>query len=196
MTAAMPKTLVSSTLCLVAFMVMLVSCGQEDSGETIPQYVKDILPRSSPFQRDILRDGTVTPSEYEKAVLATVGCLSDQGVRHSTPLLTGAPPKQKWRYTYDFELADKERVDAVYRQCFGTYEETIAAVWSIQSAPTEEEQQRQKKDVVTCLADRGQVFANYEDVIIQLPTLSSPVQRLVTACQLLIFQGRDINDGK
>lgn len=196
MTAKTPKTLVASTLCLIASVVMLVSCGEEDSRETVPPYIKDIFARSSPFQQDMLRDGTVTPSEYERSVLATVECLTDEGVQHSTPLLAGTPPKQKWRYTYNFDLADKERVDAIYRRCFGTYEETVAAVWSIQNGPTEEELKRQKKDVVTCLADRGQIFVDYEDVVAQLGNLGNPVQRLVTACQLLIFQGRDTFDGK
>jgi hypothetical protein len=100
----------------------LAACGGSANPVEGPPRADDL----TPFQREILEDGSVSADEYERAVLATLQCLDDEGVPRSEPERAGAGATLRWRYTVGpYPDEAKAAMEAAYDECFKAYERAI-----------------------------------------------------------------------
>jgi hypothetical protein len=106
----------------------------------------------SDFQAEILEDGFVSPSEYERAVLATVECLRDAGVAVAGPAWT--VDGRFFLYTFTAEEGDHRALVANDR-CFDEYLSDVQEVHAKQTEPTEEELREAAADYARCLRSEG-----------------------------------------
>lgn len=78
----------------VSLALFAAACGGSDESDQpaaswsfeseVPETVEEVLAVVSPYQREILKDGYVSPGEYETAVLDMVRCAEERGVTVGT----------------------------------------------------------------------------------------------------------------
>lgn len=143
-----------SAVFLVALAVGGCGTQEDEAGMLGPDNPWGIVGVEVPsYQLGLLEDGTLAFGEYERAALATVECMRDQGVWVSE-VEYDAP-----FFTYVFGGGeDPEAMDlaqGVYDECYGMYQSVVDAAWAVQSAPSEEEQQLEYDRIGECLRSKG-----------------------------------------
>jgi hypothetical protein len=142
------------------------SCGSSSnsqSEEFVTEFLAGALPNASDFQAEILNDGVVDFSEYERSVLATVSCLSEAGLE--VLALELDPDGHTLNYLYrgvdaEGNLLPDSTVNARFNRCYSEFEELVSSVWSAEhavsfgDAPPEE-----KEAYVKCLDEQGVTIA-------------------------------------
>lgn len=108
-------------------------------------------------QKAVLRDGELTAAEYERAVLATLQCLRDEGIVIRTE---PAIDETGWRIRYEIsggpDIASVERTSAIYDACLDEHQTYIEHVWSVMNGPTEAEWQAAVELLFECLAEASE----------------------------------------
>lgn len=105
----------------------------------------------SDFQSEILVDGEVSRTEYERAVFATVNCLTDAGVATAGPMWT-----QDGRYLlYTFTSGENGAAVVANDRCSNEYLSEVQPAYAQQVEPSEEAVSM----YATCLRSQGVVEA-------------------------------------
>ena len=155
---------VGAALLLGALLPMLASCGTSTAGKgsaTLTPFSDSMRPSSSSaiarapaFQKAILQDGTVTFDEYQKSVFATIQCAKDHGAK----ILTGPTLGPGKKYVYTYAMGDGASADsgqAAYMDCFNQYENLIDIAWTYETKPTQEQSNKARAALITCLQQAG-----------------------------------------
>lgn len=168
--------------------LLLLACGGDggDTGE-LPAHVAAVFDTAGEFQQEILADGLVEPGEYEKAVLAALQCLDQAGIPHGEPVLTSKGARApKWRFIVGPYPPGSE---STAEECQTTYLNAVAAVWSAQEAPSEEELQAVRDEAVRCARERGIEATDYETMIAQIDAMPEGEADAVSECIRAAFTG-------
>jgi len=153
-----------ATMGVVALLALAACTSTEPSGksrpnaESLQQEILSLHGRASSsgldFQADLLADGVIDYQEYEKAVLATISCLRDQGFD-----VIGPVPASGGELDYSYggasTLEESERQGAVGVDCEETYLNYVAAAYASVIAPSAEERQERLVSYAQCLRDAG-----------------------------------------
>jgi hypothetical protein len=174
----------------------LTACGSgTPSGQgELPAYVESYMASATDFQRAAIEDGTVTAAEYEAAVLATLQCAEEQGILHSTPVLTqGGVSAPKWRYVLGPWPEDQDaEFQSAFDQCFDDYQSVVVGVWVQQEGPTGEELIDAQERIAQCMRERGlEDVRNYDAFLALMPTLTDTQLQIADNCASLIWNGVD-----
>jgi hypothetical protein len=147
---------------LVGLVLFAVGCSdapQSPEERFIEEFVDGALPDASEFQAEIVADGEVTFTEYERSVLATLACARDRGLETFGPDLE----PDGLTYGYGYRGVDSEGnilPDAVvlgrFDICYAEYGELVDSVWAAQNAESFGDAPRRVKDAyLACLAEHG-----------------------------------------
>lgn len=171
--------------CLVAFAVVAAGCG-EDAGKPAgstqapggpttnvtplklsANQVKQLSEKASALERGIFEDGTVSFSEYETAVFASVQCFKDAGIRvtiYPSPQTGGANlpdgPKLTGRGEYQYlpefppGTPQKQATDLLAK-CDQGLVGVIRPLWLGHISPTASDTQAARDGMGACLRDAG-----------------------------------------
>ncbi|MBA4182101.1 MAG: hypothetical protein C0506_16060 [Anaerolinea sp.] len=118
----------------------------------VPEAVAEMRSRAGPPQLAFLEDGLVTFEEYEIAVLATVQCLDDAGIKVGRPELRFAGKY----YRYESEIPG-DQADLLFPRleaCNNEWQPVVDA-WYAEHIATEAEIQKARKALVKCLQAAG-----------------------------------------
>lgn len=114
------------TIPAIALFALMTGC---TSGLTSADIDFSTLPT---FQREILDDGVVTPSEYESAMLQTRDCYGEAGFEVSAMEVSRGILRFEADISYeglaDPEAADKQALEAT-RNCDIEFSDVVALVW-------------------------------------------------------------------
>ncbi len=132
------------------------SSSESDLADVLPDAVPShLIDDVSSFEEAIARDGVVELVEYERAVLATTGCLEAAGIWVSDIAYDG----QRMRYSFDFggvSTEDEARfVEQEYEQCYAEYQDLVDQIWAIQTGPSADEEEAFYREVLDCVSDLG-----------------------------------------
>ena len=180
----------TSCLAFGAFLFVVGTGCQSNPGEkSLPSYVQSELTSATEYQANIISDGTVTPAEYEAAVLATLACLDDHGIAHGVPQYSERRVESPiWFYTFGpYPEEDKATIEAQFQQCYDDYEAAVAAVWIQQEGPSEDELEAAKQEVVDCAKEHGLPVRSYADL--DPRTLTGTEAAVVSTCKAYVFEG-------
>lgn len=122
--------------------------------ELTQRAIADALDEAPRAQQEALSDGVVTFAEYEAAVLGTLSCLSDAGVKVFD---VGRSPDGK-SITYTYGGVPDDRVDtleAIYNDCRDSHSSFVEEVYSIQNAVPAQEHQDRLAKAAACIAQIG-----------------------------------------
>lgn len=150
--ARLPRS--TSALILVLMGALLVGCAPQEE-EIPPLDMEAILASTTDFQADLLEDGEVTASEYEKALLAQRACVEEAGATPGELYDTG---NQERTFDYEVTAADEARLAVVQEAaelCLGEYFVDVGRVWAHQQLLTASERQELQPKVVQCLTNAG-----------------------------------------
>lgn len=132
--------------CVALLCLLAQGCGEQGDA------VVDPLVGASEFQRELLEDGLLTDSEYERAGLGLVECLRAGGVVVANPEF-GA---QGFSFsTRDPLPSGQAEFDRVFDACYEEYFSLVEFAWADQTAPSEEEEATFYRYVAECLGDNG-----------------------------------------
>jgi len=108
-----------------------------------------ILEQASPFERELLSDGTVTPAEHERAQLAYVDCIEQGGVRITSFA------------TYDNGLVreasfsmERDDVEAILADCESLHYTYVPEAYRISLTPNDSAAKVAAR-TARCMADAG-----------------------------------------
>lgn len=166
-----------------SFTLLGVACADEGQ----PAAVRDLANVPEP-QREILADGTVTEVEYERAVLAMLQCLADNGVQHTAPVWVQG--RDRATLTFEMSSSGSDTV-GVYDTCFVEYQREVEVAWVLQHAPSEVERQARRAVVVQCMNERGYPIVDLAQMDEYLKTAPESANRDATSCRTLGFLGYD-----
>lgn len=140
---------------LVAVLALLIggcsAATDEKRGDWDP-VVAGMVATASGFQAALLADGELTPAEYERAVLAQVGCMEDAGY-----VAIGPVPSRGHQIVYNFGAgkSDPDALGTTYDDCYARYLDVVEPVWAYLHQPTEQEKQAEIHVLSSCLSDAG-----------------------------------------
>lgn len=145
--------LLGKLILVAALSLGLSGCQSESPSlpEAIPLEISD-------YQTEVLSDGVVTFTEYEKAFLDTIACLRDGGVRASDPI-----PSHDGRFlTYDIGFWPPDtpssvitEAEALNDSCVAEYLDAIALKYSYDNQPSASEQTETRLEAIECLRKEG-----------------------------------------
>ncbi len=141
---------------------ILVGCSEPATGSSLVMNGVEIPPTLSDissFQQDLLEDGDLTFSEYERAVFATVDCLVSEGFDVSGVRLS---PFDGDTYEFSYSVPGKSLPDAARvaaDRCFLEYLDTVDLVWAGVNRSTESELAEQDLRLRQCLSDLSGIAA-------------------------------------
>jgi len=145
--------------------MVLAACSPADRGESVDASTAPLKPQiigmhtrataaGSDFQAALLADGVVDYAEYEEAVLATIGCLRDQGLQVFGPTLLssglldfsygGAPTRE-----------ESDRQGAIGNECEEKYLFYVGMAYGMTIAPSSQERADRLVSYAQCLRDEG-----------------------------------------
>ncbi|VAW09650.1 hypothetical protein MNBD_ACTINO02-2507 [hydrothermal vent metagenome] len=106
----------------------------EATGPVYPvtQAALDAMPEA---QAAAVADGTVTESEFERAILALVACLEESGVE-VTDFSTKAG---SWSIAYASVDEESLQEDAIYLDCYSTHVQDVESYYFAERQPSAEE---------------------------------------------------------
>lgn len=128
------------------FALVIVACSQSELDN-------DGFTSESPFQREILADGSVDAAEMERAVSAYVACVENVGLQ-----LEAVPDPLLGVYTYRFSARTGDELDALMPETVPCHEEFLSdveLVWADQIGVTEEEDRAFYEAIASCLRGHG-----------------------------------------
>jgi hypothetical protein len=150
----------------------------------LPPYALSELENVSEFQRALIADGTVTPDEYEQAVLGTQACLDEHGIPHGSPRLLTELAVPLWDYVIGPVPEDEaDRMNAVHDECFDEHERAVGAVWYFQERPAQRDIESLQASVLACLREHGIDAADYDTFIATESSLSSADRETAVDCR-------------
>lgn len=130
--------------------------------EGFSAYAQNLATSVSPFQAEILEDGEVTFSEYERAMRATRQCLIDTGWEVSE---VREHPRDGWsllftiEWDYDGDDAREARlsaqIDVDFMKCASEYHESVEVAYRKTLIPSDEERQEEMNKLLACLESEG-----------------------------------------
>ena len=123
------------------------------SGQLSPLVTVGLDAEAHPLQEEILSDGFVSHAEMERALVAVVSCVSDEGF---TVTLADFSPGRGWQFA--MEAASEEVMDAVdrtYEYCYRHMLSHVEARYLEQHTPTASELAEEHQRMVECLQDYG-----------------------------------------
>lgn len=160
-------------------MVTASACSAEPERVDILAQISAMASEAPPYQADILRDGVVTSSEYERAVLAEKACADELGF---------ATSEVEWSYgqlgfTSELDMvsmgiteAEEPRYAEKLDDCGAQYSNVVALAYTLQETPTEDERQSIRPDVIGCLnAAGGSLEPDADDDKIAAALASEPL---------------------
>jgi|GEM_PF-7060313 len=132
-----------------------------------PERLGEWLRVSTDFEKDLIRDGTLTFEEYQQAVLRTVSCIERAGldVVHSTgygrseEMVTGPRLSKRGVYSYTARIfsPDGSRPEAEFaavNECRAGSAQ-VEFLWAQHTAPSEVELQALRDHMAACLRENG-----------------------------------------
>lgn len=142
---------------IAAFLIAataLAGCGAGDEEEPSLD-IQAIVDSTTEFQKAILDDGEVSPSEYEEALLAYRTCVEDSGARPSEIYVTGNHEK-----TFDYEVVasddqELEEINSLAEACLPEYFADVGRVWAYQQLLSPDELDGLRSAVAECLRSVG-----------------------------------------
>jgi hypothetical protein len=117
--------------------------------------VKALAAQTSPFQAKILKDGKVTPTEYESAILAQRACVQSAGGTVSEVSQTG---NNELGFTYTVEAPTEAARSAAERKseaCIPKYISEIGKAWAYEQLLSPHQLDELRADVAQCLRSVG-----------------------------------------
>ena len=131
---------------------IMAACGGR-SNASPPPGLSEAVQRTSAYQAAILGDGKLTQAEYEGAVLATVACLRDRGVRISVgprPI-----PRNSLEFAWETSNAEEDAAAAAYDFCYREYQDLVDIVRYRQNGPSQAEFDAARAALIECLRQAG-----------------------------------------
>jgi hypothetical protein len=114
----------------------------------------EMLTYTTAFQAEILEDKRVDISELERANLATIQCMTEQGVEVNEPFYDEVG--KQFMYTYRVSSGENANPeDAINDQCHEEYQDDVIHMWKLQNAPTAEEMERRRLELIDCVRAQG-----------------------------------------
>lgn len=112
---------------------------------------------STPEQAAALADGVVTASEYERSVLATAQCMTEQGIQFVDPPHWDKATNTRLQFSYVAgDTVDKSRTtNDTYDRCRNRFSTAVEQLWQLQDAPSERKLQQARAALGDCLRDQG-----------------------------------------
>jgi hypothetical protein len=147
--------------------LLLTACGGEASNqaEASPAATHEYLDLSEgsvsplPAQLELLSDGVLTFDEYETAVLATVQCLAEAGVRIvSEPHLDLSGTRYVYQYFAGSNDVEFEEIRSTWIECYTLHQAVVDGEWARYTAPPEGRLRDALLALETCLAESGFEF--------------------------------------
>lgn len=130
--------------------------------------IQALANQTTAFQRDILKDGTVTYSEYEKAILAQRDCVQAAGAKAGNLTKTG---NNELTFSYEVIASSKDEVDRINQaseKCLTEYFSEVAKVWAYQQLLSPQDRDKERPEVIQCLRSDGIALdnnANFEEIV-------------------------------
>lgn len=160
---------------LIILTVSLLACSNPQlTVSEIEASVAKLSDGAPSFQVEILADGIVEPSEYEKAVIADRDCVASGGYEVSEPAWSSG----QLTFTADADYshaADPEAADARFlgtvRICREKFSGLVGEAWVMQfDKITPSEREAARKGVIDCLSAAGLPVSdeNSDEEIFQL----------------------------
>ncbi|VAW07149.1 hypothetical protein MNBD_ACTINO02-3068 [hydrothermal vent metagenome] len=145
---------------LLAFVLVVSACsGTAATTDTaFPPWLETLVASTTEFQKEILSDGEVTIDELEKAVLATVQCMEENGVTVSDFSFDSESAEWGMAIVWGTDPpddADLDSLDAVENMCATEYSIVVGSVFGFQNRPTPEEFSVELARTAQCMRDRG-----------------------------------------
>ena len=143
-------------LCVIFLASTFSSCsfGNASEERSSDQFAQSIA-SSSQFQRELLSDGRLTYEEYERAVLATVQCVKDNGIEIAKEIHSAPGKRIAFEFVGGTTEDERARASAVYEDCYREFEETVDLVWAEQNAPDEKTLELARDALAQCLRAGG-----------------------------------------
>lgn len=134
-------------------LVMLAACTTTDAanGSSIPQITPALLAAMPEAQAQILEDGSVDDSEFERAILGLVACLEATGFVVTDVSIDSTG----WSLGYQSAFDDPAKDDAAYDICYTADVEHVEAYYLAERQPSAEERERERTGMIDCLHDAG-----------------------------------------
>jgi hypothetical protein len=129
-----PRGRVGSGKCaaiLVPLLVFASACAPAPTSRPTPD-IAGLLAKTSAFQRPLIEDGKVTPSEYEKALLAEWNCVRVAGASPGKIHDTG---DNEQGFDYEILTPTKKEGDEIQKRadrCLPQYFSEVGAIWAFQ----------------------------------------------------------------
>ena len=130
-----------------------------------PEQVKQLSAGASAYEKDILKDGSVTFAEYEAAVFSTVRCYNEGGVSVTEyPSKQGGAPgpgpkltaRGEYQYLPKFPAdADPKAATDLLGRCEKEFVGVIRPLWLDHVSPTQAEVQEVRDEMGNCLRAAG-----------------------------------------
>lgn len=145
----------AAALLAVAAGVLITGCSSAELDERPALDTEAIVSTTSDFQKELLRDGTVTASEYESAILAYRTCVEDTGATPSEIYAVGNNEQ-----TFDYQVVaanDQElvQINADAEACVSEYFDDVGSVWAYQQLLSPAEVEDLRPAVIECLRGAG-----------------------------------------
>ena len=118
----------------------------------------------SRYQADLLADGRLTFSEYEKAIFGAVRCEEAAGFKILAYPEQGKPgrpgPELTARGEYQYlpippDDGDQANLRAALAGCESEYVSVLRPMWADHVAPTQSDMQAARDDIARCLRSHG-----------------------------------------
>lgn len=147
----------STTFRMVLIVLASTALGSCGSGETSSRTidVSSLAAKTTLFQREILQDGAVTRSEYEKAILAQRQCSERIG---GIPGPVKEIGNHQLGYEVEFESSTEDelkKLQTANSQCHADFSKEVIEVWVYQQILSPQEIEKQLPAVTRCLKNQG-----------------------------------------
>ncbi len=144
----------------MAFVLVVAACSgtPATTNTEIPAWLETMVGSASEFQKEILSDGEVTIVELEKAALATVQCLEENGVVVSDFSFDSENAEWGMSIVLGVEVpddAEMNSLDAIQAECEGEFLIVVWNVFGFQNQPTPEELSLELARTAQCLREKG-----------------------------------------
>ncbi|VAW07147.1 hypothetical protein MNBD_ACTINO02-3067 [hydrothermal vent metagenome] len=144
---------------LVLVLVAAACSGTPASTDSeFPPWLESLVASTTDFQKEILSDGEVTIDELEKAALATVQCLEENGVVVSDFSFDSENAEWGMSIVLGAEVpddAEMNSLDAIQAECEGEFLIVVWNVFGFQNQPTPEELSLELARAAQCLREKG-----------------------------------------
>lgn len=139
----------------LAVIAIVSSCTVPASNDVKKADIPALLAKTTPFQAEMLKDGVVDRSEYEKAILAQRQCAIEAG---------GVPGEVKdignnqLGYEVEFQSPKQEDIKVfqeAHQACRAKFSREVIEAWTYQQLLSPREKENQRPKVIDCLNSKG-----------------------------------------